>query len=562
MIFVFASRLLLLFGMLWKGTAHRQCLGARLFDFTPRGLRFGFALLLLGFPGAVGASQQTSVQDSGTIVMGMPWEPRTFDPYHGLDSASFYAQSLVYSSLVKYNDRMQIVPQLAERFSISSDGLTYRFVIPQGLRFSDGTPISVDDVVKSIESARSKRSPFRSNFEAVSTCTAEGNDVVLRLRTANLSLLSRLTDVKILKAEILDAAFNVKLAGKRNAFPRQPVASGPYTLKRWDPGFQLTFELNRYYRGAAAKTPVLLWRIIPDSDLLGAALARGDVDLARLDGRTVSTLLGKREGVVVDQFKGSRTTFLGFNTQKAPFDNMKVRQALCMMVNRRLIVDILYGGYAMIPNSDFPEGGPVESKAATNWRYDPLAGERMLREVGFEKRGNGWYQQGVQEASKKLFVRILTLKDFVAVAQAVAADFEDHSIDCEVELVEYSTLKDQFLKKGEFQAVVFSRSMGPDPDSRLFWSSGGALNYSRYKNSVMDKLLADAYSATMDSERTRLYEQAQDILSFEVPWIFIAQPRLVVAHSARLRNVGKAAKAGGFIPWDNPLFNATEWVKE
>lgn len=528
-----------------EGTAHR----------LDPGVLVGILLVIwLGTVPSTAAEQPA--KGSQSVVMGMPWEPRTFDPYHGLDSASFYAQSLVYSSLVKYDDKMHIVAQLAERFSVSVDGLTYRFVIPQGLRFSDGTPISVADVVKSIESARSKRSPFRSNFEAVSTCTAEGNEVVVRLSTVNLSLLSRLTDVKILKADILDAAF------KRNAFPRVPISSGPYVLKRWDPGFQLTFELNSYYRGPAAKTPILLWRIIPDSDLLGAALVRGDVDLARLDGRTVSTLLKKRKEVVVDQFKGSRTVFLGFNTEKAPFDNMKVRQALCMMVNRRLIVDTLYGGFAMIPNSDYPEGGSVASKTATNWTYDPDAGERLLHEVGFEKRGSGWYQQGVQEAGKKLFVRILTLKDFVAVAQAVAADFENRSIDCEVELVEYSTLKDQFLKKGEYQAVVFSRSMGPDPDSRLFWSSGGSLNYSRYKNPVMDKLLADAYTSRTDAERTRLYEQAQDILSQEVPWIFLAQPRLVVAHSTRLRNVSKAATACGLIPWDNPMFNAPDWVKE
>lgn len=510
---------------------------------------------------SVEAAEQSPARNR-TIVMGMPWEPRTFDPYHGLDSASFYAQSLVYSSLVKYDDKMQIVPQLAERFSISPDRLTYRFVIPAGLRFSDGTPISVADVVSSIESARSKRSPFRSNFEAVSSCVAEGNEVVLRLSTVNLSLMSRLTDVKILKAAVLDAAFNQEVAGKRNSFPRIPVCSGPYVLKRWDPGFQLTFQTNQYFRGPAAKTPILLWRIIPDSDLLGAALVRGDVDLARLDGRTVSTLLKKRKDIVVDQFKGSRTVFLGFNTQKAPFDNAKVRQALCMMVNRRLIIDTLYGGFAMLPSSDYPEGGSVASKTATNWAYDPDAGERLLHEAGFEKRGNGWYQQGMQEAARKLFVRILTLKDFVAVAQAVAADFENRSIDCEVELVEYSTLKDQFLKKGEFQAVVFSRSMGPDPDSRLFWSSNGSLNYSRYQNPLMDKLLANAYTATTEAQRTRLYEQAQDILSREVPWIFISQPRLVVAHAKRLRNVGKAATADALIPWDNPMSNAPEWVKE
>lgn len=518
----------------------------------------GIFVLLNDSVGAVSlpaeAAEQPSWRDQ-SIVMGMPWEPRTFDPYHGLDSASFYAQSLVYSSLVKYDEKMRIVPQLAERFSVSPDGLTYRFTIPQGLRFSDGTPISVNDVVKSIESARSKRSPFRSNFEAVSSCTSEGNEVVLRLTTVNLSLMSRLTDVKILKAAILDAAF------KRNAFPRIPVCSGPYALKRWDPGFQLTFQSNQYFGGRAAKTPILLWRIIPDSDLLGAALVRGDIDLARLDGRTVSTLLKKRKDIVVDQFKGSRTVFLGFNTEKAPFDNAKVRQALCMMVNRRLIIDTLYGGFAMMPSSDYPEGGSVASKMATNWAYDPDAGERLLHEAGFEKRGNGWYQQGVQEAAKKLFVRILTLKDFVAVAQAVAADFENRSIDCEVELVEYSTLKDQFLKKGEFQAVVFSRSMGPDPDSRLFWSSNGSLNYSRYKNPLMDKLLADAYTATTDAERTRFYEQAQDILSREVPWIFLSQPRLVVAHSSRLRNVRQVGDDSGFIPWDNPMINAASWEK-
>ncbi len=536
-------------------------------------LIFIAAILLAGCArnnGGAETGAQASRTGSDTIIAGLPWEPRTLNPYRGLDSASYFAQSLVHGSLMRYDGNGQIKPALARDATISPDGLSYTFNLRENLKFSDGSPVTANDVVASIEATRGAGSPFRNNLEAVRDCRATAPlQVVLHLSSRNLPLMSRMTDLRIVPAAFLRD-------GKANSedLARRPVGCGPFRLYRWDAGLELVFEANPNYYGEKARSRFIIWRIIPDGNLLSAALRRGDVDVARIDGRADIDLLSKSTGLRVEDFRSARTIFLAFNTEKEPYSRDEFRQAIAMLINKQAIAKNMYRGYAQVPATDFPPTLDVFDRKARLWPFNPVAARALLAKCGFEERSDGWYRSGgsvvdvgvgseiPNAENERLSFKIITIRDFIDVAQVVAADLQNAKIGVRVEIVEYSTMKDKYLSKGNFDCVLFSRTQGPDPDCRLTWAKNGPLNYARFKDDELDRLVNEGYYAGSEAERRDAYMRVQTLLANRLPFVYLVQPDLTVAHKAGISGLGQGLEKEKGLPWDNPLFDAAAWVKE
>lgn len=513
---------------------------------------FAVACMALAFE-AVGKGAAQEAEHSKTVVFGMNWEPVGFYPLRAVDSASYYGQTLVYEGLVSYGADAEIVPGLAERFAISPDGLTYKFWLRDNLHFSDGMPISMDDVVQSIFAASSKISPYKDDYRDVNQVIAQGNTVVLKLGRPCAPLLSRLVELKILPASLLSSVDR----GKR-ALMRQPVSSGPFRLVRWESGLELVFEPNPYYWGKKPDVKRLIWRIIPDMSLLSMALSRGDVQVGQVDARAWKYYLSKSPNLTLDAFAGSRTVYLGFNLSRSPFDEDAVRQAIAMCVDRQIILDKLYGSFGVLPTSDSAEGKWSFDKSVKTCDYNPAKARQILEKQGFKLGAQGYVREKGGR-SQLLAFRIKSTKDSSDVAEAIAGQLRRAKIPCEVEVVEFAALRHRYLQKGDYDVTLWSRSSGPDPDCYLIWSSNGPMNFSRFNDPVVDDLIQKGRTATSTEDRKRVYSQMQEILAKRVPWVFVVQPKLMLAHQLRITNVSHGTQSKTGLPWDNPLFNAARW---
>jgi peptide/nickel transport system substrate-binding protein len=508
-------------------------------------------------------------------VFGICWEPNSFNPLKSLDSGSYFGQTLVYEGLVKYDASMRIVPALAESFSISKDHKTYKFQLRPHLFFSDGSPITPDDVRSSFQMASSKASPFKSDFDCIETIESDKTSgaIVLHLSRVSAPLLSRLIELRILPAAI----WNQPDHGTQ-ILSRTPVASGPFRLKRWESGLELVFEPNPFYWGDKPKMNQLVWRVVPDRTFLGIALRRGELDVAAVDplncnatfsmAQTKKTTavsdstgaLTKLENkIVVDEFNGSRTVYLGFNAHKKPFSEKLVRQALAMSIDRDALARVLFAGYAIVPKSDTSPGNPFYNDKVVVWNFDRQKAGAILKEAGYELTSHGWCQP---QSDEPLSFRILTVKDFQDVAQVVSDNLADMKIPTEVQVLEYTTLRSNYLKKGDFDVFLWSRSSGIDPDCALVWGTGGALNFCGFSDPHIDALIEQGRSTVDPLKRVAVYEEIQSILADQLPWVFLVQPKLLVAHKANIFNVKQACQQVTGLPWDNPLFNAPRWERK
>jgi peptide/nickel transport system substrate-binding protein len=493
--------------------------------------------------GDIAGSPAPHTRPSNQIVFGIVWEPVGFYPIRAIDSASYYAQSLVYEGLVKYDSDLSIVPALAKTFSISEDGLIYTFLLRENLKFSDGTSVGLEDITESFRVAIARGSPFRSDYKDVASFSKEGTDrFVIKLSQPNAAFLSRLVELKILPARRLTASDQ-----GWSFLMRHPVGTGAYMLSRWQTGLELVFVPNPFYRAQRPRLDALIWRIVPDKTLLALALNRGEVDVAPIDPQSWNRLLAHNKNLVLDVFDGSRTIYLGFNCAKKPFQALDFRKAICLGIDKQSLAQKLYCGYARVPASDAPFGTWFFNPEARSLPYDPQRAEAILKSASTRR-----------DASLQGF-RIETLRDFQEIAQVVSNDLRKIGVKNEVEIVEYTTLKRSALQPGAFSTFIWSRSAGPDPECGIVWGPGGTLNYVRFADKSLAELLERGRHSLNRAERTRVYGKVQEILAEQVPWDFLLQPNLLIAHSRQCQNIKQARQKPPSLPWDNPLFNAPYW---
>ncbi|HEY9784321.1 MAG TPA: ABC transporter substrate-binding protein, partial [Candidatus Obscuribacterales bacterium] len=414
------------------------------------------------------ALSQNGSSKRSQVVFGMCWEPVGFFPLRALDSASYYAQTLVYQGLVMYNPALEVVPALAESFSVSKDGLTYRFKLRSKARFSDGQPITADDVMESLRLASSKYSPYREDYRDLKRILlTKPDEVTLELSRPCAPLLARLVELRILPSRLLKSADRGKAV-----LSRKPVSSGPFILRRWESGLELVFEANPHYWGEKPKVKRLIWRLVPEMSLLSLAVNRGDIDVAQVDAPSYDAFLRRNKSLKIESFSGSRTIYLGFNLEREPWDERDVRRAIAMSIDRAALVEKVLRGWAMLPNTDFPPGRWAYDKEIPALRFDPKGASALLFRCGFKVKNACW-ERTVKGKRQLLAFKLKTAKDFTEVAQCVASQLRKNHILAEVEVVEFSALRNRYLVKGDYDVVLWSRSSGTDPDCVLVWGSGG-----------------------------------------------------------------------------------------
>jgi peptide/nickel transport system substrate-binding protein len=499
------------------------------------------------------------------VRLGMPWEPVSFNPVRGIDSGSYSAASLVYDGLVAYDEAMNPRPALAESYQISDDGLVYTFVLKDKLKFCDGAPVTVYDVKKSLEYGGSKYSPFKSDYQDICAIEVDqaSRKVLIRLDRRCEPLISRLSELRILPARIIDLPDH----GNR-LLSRSPIGTGAYRLQDWRSGESLTFVRNQYYWGPKPAIEKIIWRIVPDRNVTAAALARGELDIAPMDGRTWCQFLSNHRTVrplVASVYNGNRTIYLGFNLERKPWSDIRVRRAIASCIDRKSLSAVLYGGIAVVPDADVPITNWAFSHETSTTPYDPEAAAKELVLAGYVQSQKILPLRGMQKSwidkrdGKPLAFRLMTIKDHEAMAQVVADDLKRQGIACEVEIVEYSSLRRTYMAKGRYDAVIWSRSFGPDPECSIVWKTGGSLNFCRYSDPQSDNLIVQARQAGDKQTRKALYSQLQDRLSKQLPWVFILQPKLLIVHREDLVAVQRGQQTYVGMPWDNPAFNARYW---
>ena len=469
------------------------------------------------------AETEEEPQDSRQILpeqFALPYDPNaTLDPITCADGMQQTVGTLLYQRLFQLDENLEPQPELCQSYTCSADALTYTFTIRSGVTFWDGTALTAADVAASLQRARSS-ARYGSRLSRIASVSASGtNTVTVTLSYASTGLPA-LLDIPVVKSGTESDLI--------------PVGSGPYCFHQDEDGPSL--QPNPHWQGDPLPLEEIILSPAGDRDAMLYQFTSHDVQLIVCDltGTETVTAVGNVS------FQDADTTvlqYLGFNTQRAPFDNAALRRALGLGINRSSLTSAFLSGHALA--AQFPVS-PVSSlypqELETVYSYDAFAS--AMAAAGY----------ATGSSSRTVTLLVNEENSFkVSAAQALASALSVFDLKIQVSALaweEYTAA----LAAGNFDLYFGEVKLTADWNLTSLLSSGGALNYSRWADPQMDTLLVQ-YATAQD--RASAMKSLCSYLTSQSPILPICFKRTSVLYqTGTIENLKPTAS--------NPFYNLTD----
>lgn len=459
-----------------------------------------------------------AVQEGGELVFVTPSDAPTLDPHGKNDTATTNATTQIFDRLTEYDKDGKVVPSLAEEFN-TVDDTTWEFKLRKGVKFHDGTDFNADAVKMSIE--RLIDPEFASPRAVVLNMIKEV--VVVDDHTVQFKTEKPFAPLPAHLAHnagsiIAPSAIEEEKSGGKKV-DENPVGTGPFKFDSWNRGAEIKFVRNDEYWGEKAKLDSIVFKVIPEQATRVAMLEAGEAHVMLVGSSDVTHVEGL-DGIELDRVKGTRMDYVGFNLKKKPFDNVKVRQAIAMAINKEDIVQGILDGQgvaAVGPLAPTVVGNSQDLKAI---EFDVDAAKELLSEAGFPDgfKTTLYVNEGSKERAD--------------IAELVQAQLAEIGIEVSIEVIEWGAFLEKTAKGDHEMFVLGWTTVTGDADYglyALFHSSmhGDPGNRAFYSNKTVDELLDKGRTSTDQSERDAAYKEVSQLVIDEAPMVYLQHPDFV-----------------------------------
>jgi len=500
-----------------------------------------------------------------TLVFCSEGSPENFYPGINTTGTSFDVNSQIYSRIVDFErGTTNVIPGLAEKWDISADGTVYTFHLRKGVKwhsnanFKPTRDMNADDILFMFERQWKESNPY---FKVTSSNHSYFNDmgmpkllksvekvddytVKVTLNAPEAPFLSDLAMeyAGVQSKEYADAMLK---AGTPEKIDQEPIGSGPFYLVQYQKDAIIRYKAFPQFWGGKAAIDDLIFSITPDASVRWAKVQKGECHVMPYPNPADLDAMRKDPNVTVLEQPGLNIGYLAYNTTKKPFDDVRVRKAVNMAMNKKAIVDAVFLSSGVPATNPIPPTMWSYNKSVKDDPYDPAAAKKLLAEAG--------YPNGFETDLWAMPVQRPYNPNAKRIAELMQADLAKVGIQAKIVSYEWGEYRKR-AQAGEHQMAQLGwTGDNGDPDNFLNTLLGCASaksngsNIAKFCFQPFEDLVQKAKTTSDQAERTKLYEQAQVIFKEQAPWF-------TIAHSVQLKPVRKEVVGFKLSPFGRHTF--------
>ena len=500
-----------------------------------------------------------------TLVFCSEGSPENFYPGVNTTGTSFDANSQIYSRIVDFErGTTKVIPGLAEKWDISSDGTVYTFHLRHGVKwqsnanFKPTRDFNADDIIFAIDRQWKQDNPY---FKVTSSNHSYFNDmgmpkllksvekvddytVKITLNVPEAPFLSDLAMeyAGIQSKEYADAMLK---AGTPEKIDQEPVGTGPYMLVQYQKDAIIRYKAFPQFWGGKAKIDDLIFAITPDASVRWAKLQKNECQVMPYPNPADLDAIRKDPNVTVLEQPGLNIGYLAYNTTKKPFSDVRVRKAINMAINKKAIIDAVFLSTGIPAINPIPPTMWSYNKSIKDDPYDPAAAKKLLAEAG--------YPDGFETDLWAMPVQRPYNPNAKRIAELMQADLAKIGVKAVIKTYEWGEYRKR-AQAGEHQMAQLGwTGDNGDPDNFLNTLLGcdsaktNGSNIAKFCYQPFEDLVQKAKHTSDIAERTKLYEEAQVIFKQQAPWF-------TIAHSVQLKPVRKEVIGFKLSPFGRHTF--------
>jgi 4-phytase/acid phosphatase/peptide/nickel transport system substrate-binding protein len=465
----------------------------------------------------------------GSITVGLELDIPGFDPLKVgvFDTAALTAAAAIFDTLVTLDDKGEAQPKLAQSWTHSDGFKTWTFKLRPGIKFHDGTPFNAEAVKVNFDRQKDPANKCRCAFYIAFIHDVQAPDeltVVYNLNDPQVNLPGLLTIPSSNNAVQSPTAWKTK----GDDYNRNPVGTGPYILKSWTAGDRMVLERNPdYWNKGRPYLDRLVLKPLPDAQSRFASLQSGEADLIWDDESDADNIQKAQTDpkMTVHTYVGSGAQVYAFNTKVAPFDDVRVRQALVMGLDRKKMSQALANGLSRPASNPYGEGSWVKCKDDGALPFDVEKAKALIKDYG-------------KPVEFKMLVTATPRGRNVG--QVLQQFWKQVGANMEIEQVDQATIVPRAFMR-QFQLTPWRIVDLADPDPQMYanFHTGSPVALANYSNPELDRLLENARVTADPAKRTEDYCAVSRLVNQQAIWFWTFQNTYYALSSAKLKGLPK-----------------------
>lgn len=489
----------------------------------------------------------TSLDKSNTFIYGAEFMDDQYNPV--LEALTF--ESMLFRGLMSTDENCKPRCEVASDYSVSDDLLEYTFKLRDDVKFHDGTELTVEDVIFTLNSVRDEKvnSSLREDFVLISKVEkVDASALRITLSEPFPALLDKLT-IGIIPEHCFEGQ-DINTAD----FNLHPIGCGPYKFVSSENDSKLVLTRFDDFYGQKASIENIVCLYLPDYNVRAMQLSTGEIDMAYVEPSQVAGL-DKGSDTIVHKIPTADYRCVMFNFDASDvFDDVLVRQALCYATDRQAVVDSIAHGFGDVAYSPL-QLNRFNNAEVEKYSYDAKKAGELLDEAGWkDSDGDGIRDKGGKKLSFKLTAPI-TDEVRVNIATYLVSEWTKLGIDCKVDALDWSAID---ISKCDAFVLGWGSPFDADNDTYRLFCTTGAANYGFYSNSAVDKALLEARVTADEAARAACYADFQTALAEDPAYDFICYLTALYGANKRVSGINTNKTLGHHGA--GVFWNIEEWT--